>query len=257
MVRICSSNEVHFEIRHKSGVQATAVEEDGEFIVLEGSEALTGTGHVQLSYTRRGRPRRLDYLLRYQPDVPIAVVEAKASYKTAAEGMQQAKLYASMLALKFAYASNGEEILEFDFFTGTESVRVDFPTPGELWERHKAGQTLDQPAEEIVLTPGRADPEQPLRYYQEAAVLRAVEAIASGKRRTLLTLCTGAGKTPIAFHIAWRLHAARWTAIPGRLRARILFLADRDARVERTRSGHGTAFPGVPGVQGRVLCSPL
>ena len=42
--------DVHFEIRHKSGVQATAVEEDGEFIVLEGSEVLTGTGYVQQSY---------------------------------------------------------------------------------------------------------------------------------------------------------------------------------------------------------------
>lgn len=41
---------VRFEIRHKSGVRATAVEEDGEFIVLEGSEALTGTGYVQQSY---------------------------------------------------------------------------------------------------------------------------------------------------------------------------------------------------------------
>ncbi|WP_370159780.1 GIY-YIG nuclease family protein [Limimaricola soesokkakensis] len=44
------SDEVHFEIRHKSGVEATAVEEDGEFVVLEGSEALTGTGYVQQSY---------------------------------------------------------------------------------------------------------------------------------------------------------------------------------------------------------------
>ncbi|PVZ48666.1 GIY-YIG nuclease family protein [Thalassobacter stenotrophicus] len=42
--------EVHFEIRHKSGVQAIAVEEDGEFVVLEGSEALIGTGYVQQSY---------------------------------------------------------------------------------------------------------------------------------------------------------------------------------------------------------------
>jgi len=42
--------DVHFEIRHKSGIQATAVEEDGEFIVLEGSEALIGTGYVQQSY---------------------------------------------------------------------------------------------------------------------------------------------------------------------------------------------------------------
>ena len=45
-----TAEDVHFEIRHKSGVQATAVEEDGEFIVLEGSEALIETGHVQQSY---------------------------------------------------------------------------------------------------------------------------------------------------------------------------------------------------------------
>lgn len=45
-----TTGEVQFEIRHNSGVRATAVEEDGEFIVLEGSEALTGTGYVQRSY---------------------------------------------------------------------------------------------------------------------------------------------------------------------------------------------------------------
>jgi len=46
-----TTGEVQFEIRHKSGVQATAVEEDGEFIVIEGSEALSGTGYVQQSYS--------------------------------------------------------------------------------------------------------------------------------------------------------------------------------------------------------------
>lgn len=45
-----TKGDVQFEIRHKSGVQAIAVEEEGEFIVLEGSEALTGTGYVQQSY---------------------------------------------------------------------------------------------------------------------------------------------------------------------------------------------------------------
>ena len=44
------SGEVRFEIRHKTGVQAEAVEEDGEFIVLEGSQALINTSFVQLSY---------------------------------------------------------------------------------------------------------------------------------------------------------------------------------------------------------------
>lgn len=37
--------ETHFEIRHKSGVKAYAVEEEGEFVVLEGSEALKDAGY--------------------------------------------------------------------------------------------------------------------------------------------------------------------------------------------------------------------
>lgn len=49
-VELRTRGEVRFEIRHKSGVQAEAVEEEGEFVVLEGSEALTGTGYVQQSY---------------------------------------------------------------------------------------------------------------------------------------------------------------------------------------------------------------
>ncbi len=134
------------------------------------------------SGTRRGQNRRLDYLLRYRPDLPIAVVEAKASYLTAAEGMQQAKLYATMLGLKFAYASNGTEILEYDFLTGLEKPRQDFPHPDELWDRQGAGLGLDERAQDVVLTPVRPDPERPIRYYQEAAVNQAVQAIAAGQR---------------------------------------------------------------------------
>jgi hypothetical protein len=39
------AGEVRFEIRHKSGVKAAGVEEDGEFIVLKGSEALKDAGY--------------------------------------------------------------------------------------------------------------------------------------------------------------------------------------------------------------------
>lgn len=45
-----TAQETTFEIRHKSGVTANAVEEDGEFVVLEGSQALMNTGYVQQSY---------------------------------------------------------------------------------------------------------------------------------------------------------------------------------------------------------------
>jgi Domain of unknown function (DUF4357) len=42
--KAATPEEAQFEIRHKSGVQATAVEEDGEFVVLEGSESLKDAG---------------------------------------------------------------------------------------------------------------------------------------------------------------------------------------------------------------------
>ena len=57
----------------------------------------------------RKPPKRVDYLLRHTRDFPIAVVEAKASYRTAFDAVQQAREYAEMLGLKFAYATNGED----------------------------------------------------------------------------------------------------------------------------------------------------
>lgn len=49
--------------------------------------------------------KRVDYVLRYRPDFAIAVVEAKASYKSASDGLQQAKGYAELLGLRFAFAT--------------------------------------------------------------------------------------------------------------------------------------------------------
>src|SRR5207248_4129380 len=72
---------------------------------------------------RRGKQKRADYILRYRPDYPIAIVEAKPHYKRADDGLQQAKDYAEILGVKFAYSSNGTEIVEFDFFTGAETSR--------------------------------------------------------------------------------------------------------------------------------------
>jgi type I restriction enzyme R subunit len=45
---------------------------------------------------KRGKPKRADYLLRYTRDFTVAVVEAKADYRSAADGLQQAKQYAEI-----------------------------------------------------------------------------------------------------------------------------------------------------------------
>src|SRR5215831_9915805 len=91
--------------------------------ITDGRIVPVGPGFV------RKPPKRVDYLLRYRRDFPIAVVEAKPSYKNVADGLQQAKQYADMIGLKFAYATNGQEIVEFDYFTGLEKPLGCYPTP--------------------------------------------------------------------------------------------------------------------------------
>lgn len=182
---------------------------------------------------RRGKQKRADYVLRYSPDFPIAVVEAKARYRHAADGLQQAKDYAEVLGLKFAYATNGAEIVEFDYMTGIERILDAFPGPGELWARQRAAAGLDDPvAAERLLTPNFPDRAKPLRYYQEIAVNRAVQAVLQGRKRILLTLCTGAGKTAVAFQISWKLWSARWNGKGVNRTPKILFLADRNVLVD-------------------------
>lgn len=91
---------------------------------------------------RRGKQKRADYLLRYTRDFPIAVVEAKVNYKSAGAGLGQAKDYAQILDLKFAYSTNGTGIVEFDFTTGTERNLDAFPSPQELWQRFQQATSL-------------------------------------------------------------------------------------------------------------------
>ena len=78
----------------------------------------------------RGEKKRADYVLNYTRDFMIAVVEAKPESDPVGAGMQQAKDYAEILGLKFAYATNGHEILEFDYTTGSEQLLPDLPYPG-------------------------------------------------------------------------------------------------------------------------------
>jgi type I restriction enzyme R subunit len=87
---------------------------------------------------RRRPGKRADYLLRLRPDFAIAVIEAKASYRNPGDGLQQAKEYAEILGLKFAYSTNGHGIIEYDFTTGLERGLDRFPMPEELWVRYAA-----------------------------------------------------------------------------------------------------------------------
>lgn len=185
------------------------------------------------SKVKRLTKKRADYLLRYTRDFMIAVVEAKPTYKMASDGLQQAKDYAEMLGLKFAYATNGKSVIEFDYLTGIEREIEDFPTPSELWSRLCAKQGLeDAKTIEKLLTPFNHTAGKNPRYYQQIAINRAVQAILQGKPRVLLTMATGTGKTVVAFQICWKLWNARWNRTGEHRRPRILYLADRNILVD-------------------------
>ncbi|GHU17849.1 DEAD/DEAH box helicase [Betaproteobacteria bacterium] len=187
---------------------------------------------VQGARATRRPGKRADYILFYTRDFPIAVVEAKVEDKHAASGLQQAKEYADILGLKFAYSSNGKEIIEFDALTGIERHLSAFPTPDELWARLCAGENLSIDAPQL-LTPANHMTGKAPRYYQRIAINRAVQTIAQGQKRVLLTMATGTGKTVVAFQICWKLWSSKWNARNDLTRKpRILYLADRNFLVD-------------------------
>jgi len=190
---------------------------------------------------RRGKPLTADYVLEYR-NRKLAVNEAKAWDEELTEGVAQAKNYAGKLAVRYAYASNGQGIYAVDMQTGKEGAVSCYPTPDELWKMTFAKEDAWRDRFTAVPFEDKGG-SHPTRYYQDIAIERVMEAIAADKTRILLTLATGTGKTFIAFQIAWKLFHARWNLSrePSR-RPRILFLADRNILANQAYNAF-SAFP--------------
>ncbi len=212
--------------------------------VVEGSRILREhpitPGRIE-GLGRRGKPLIADYVLVYR-NHKLAVIEAKAWNKPLTEGVGQAKDYATKLALRFAWATNGQGLYGIDMQTGKEGALARYPTPEEVWALTfaEANAWRDRFAAVPFEDKGGSHPS---RYYQDIAVERVLEAIAANRPRILLTLATGTGKTFIAFQIAWKLFQSRWNLgrEPTR-RPRILFLADRNILANQAYNAF-SAFP--------------
>jgi type I restriction enzyme, R subunit len=181
---------------------------------------------------KRQKPKKADYILRIGQNFPIAVIEAKKKYKMASTGLQQAKDYAETLDCRFAYSTNGAQIVEFDFITGLETIITKYPTPQELWNRYQVAHPLPESTKIILLKPLNPNSGKAPRYYQEIAINRAVQVILEGRKRLLLTLATGTGKTSVAFQIIYKLWSNRWNTTGEHRRPKVLFLADRKVLVD-------------------------
>jgi len=212
--------------------------------VVEGSKVLREyhitEGKIQTG-GGRGKKEIADYVLVYK-GIKLAIVEAKSVELEVGEGVMQAKKYAQKLQLETTYSTNGKAIYQICMKSGEESLVTDFLSPEQLWNKTFAEQNNWREQFANVPFEDKSGSWQ-LRYYQEIAVQRTVEAIAQSKYRILLTLATGTGKTAIAFQIAWKLFQTRWNLKrDGSRRPRILFLADRNILADQAYNSF-SSFP--------------
>lgn len=82
------------------------------------TQVTDGKINLRGNFVSREKPKRADYILYLNVNNPIAIIEAKDNKHSVSYGLQQAKAYAQMLDIPFAYSSNGDGFAEFDALTG-------------------------------------------------------------------------------------------------------------------------------------------
>ena len=175
-------------------------------------------------------------MLRYRPDLAHrASSRPSARTPRPATGCSRPRTTPRFLGSKFAYATNGHGIVEFDFHprVGARPIRRFPDARRAVVPAHSPAVDYRPDAAERLLTPAYHLSGKSPRYYQEIAINRAVQAILQGQQRMLLTMATGTGKTVVAFQICWKLWSARWNRDRRDYRRpRILYLADRNILVD-------------------------
>ena len=187
-----------------------------------------------MSARNKKKKKFADYVLSFEPGIPVAVVEAKDNTHSVSHGMQQALGYAHILQVPNAFSSNGDAFASHNKTVSDgepvehEFPLTDFPHPEILWNRYKKYHGINDRDQKLVLQPYHIDPsgKEP-RYYQTDAINRTVEAVAKGQKRILLVMATGTGKTYTTFQIIWRLWKAKAVK-------RVLFLVDRNILADQT-----------------------
>ncbi|WP_435235525.1 EcoAI/FtnUII family type I restriction enzme subunit R [Psychromonas sp. PT13] len=181
-----------------------------------------------------------DIVLYHKPNMPLAVIEAKANKYDVGKGMQQGLDYARLLEVPFIFASNGDGYIFHDKTNPTQletEISLDeFPTPTDLWNKYCIYRGFKKEQLPLITQDYHDDGSgKSPRYYQLQAINKTIEAVSRGQKRMLLVMATGTGKTYTAFQIIWRL----WKS---RQKKRILFLADRNILVDQTKTNDFQPF---------------
>jgi type I restriction enzyme R subunit len=167
-----------------------------------------------------------DYCLYDASGNVLAVVEAKRCSRDAREADEQLRHYVTEIAKKqpfapFGFMANGHDIWFWEVGLANPRLVAGFFAPVDL-ERLRFLRQNRRPLEATPINGSIVE-----RAYQHEAIRRIAEAFAANKRRALLVMATGTGKTRVAMaliDVFLRANQAQ----------NVLFLADRDALVDQT-----------------------
>jgi type I restriction enzyme, R subunit len=180
-----------------------------------------------------------DYCLYDASGDVLAVVEAKRCSRDARDADEQLRHYVTEIAKKqpfapFGFMANGHDVWFWEVGLANPRLVAGFFAPVDL-ERLKFLRQNQRPLEATPINSSIVE-----RSYQHEAIRRIAEAFAANKRRALLVMATGTGKTRVAMaliDVFLRAHQAQ----------NVLFLADRDALVDQTLTdGFKTHLPHEP-----------
>ncbi|HEY9476740.1 MAG TPA: DEAD/DEAH box helicase family protein [Mycobacteriales bacterium] len=169
---------------------------------------------------------RVDYVLWDDDGTPLAVVEAKRTRRDAHDGQEQARLYADCLEKQFGqrpliYFTNGYQHWYWDDRRYPPRPVQGFHSRDDL-RLAIARRTSARSLAETEIQTSIVD-----RYYQHRAIRRIAETFEDkGRRKALVVMATGAGKTRTVVGLTDLLVRANWAK-------RVLFLADRTALVRQ------------------------
>lgn len=182
-----------------------------------------------------------DYVLWDDDGRPLAVVEAKRTLRDPKAGRQQAKLYADALEAMHGqrpviFCTNGYEHWIWD------DVRGQPPRPlGGFKTRQELREAITRRAEAKPLADQRPNAAIAGRPYQTRALTRIAETFDGGRRKALLVMATGTGKTRTVIALVDMMMRAG-------LVKRALFLADRRQLVRQATNAFKAHLPGAGAV---------
>jgi len=192
------------------------------------TQVRTEVPSVSKKAVREGAKGRIDYVLYDSSGRPLAITEAKKDSIQPYAAKQQALAYAEAIGAPFIFLSNGELIYFWDHQNGDARPvsafysRRDLERVLHMRAQKKALATVEIPQHYI-----RQGEAREVRPYQQGAMRALDRGLELGKRRFLLELPTGTGKTDLTVLAVKRLIQA------GRAE-RILFLVDREQLAKQT-----------------------